>query len=224
MSCAHHADAILEHALGEPATAELQSHLPSCAECRAALERERQLLGTIDGALRGALVVSPSPALLPRVRERVAGQTGRRSAWGLRWLLPVAAGAAALAMSAWLLRPTPVPRARETARVEPRRESPAPLVRPTEAPPGPPAVAKPKKPKAPAAPRPATPAVLVPAAEEAALLRFVATVRAGRVDMAAIVREEAPPPPDLGIAPLAELPSLEVKPLTGESNPEGVIP
>jgi hypothetical protein len=223
MSCARHSDAILEHALGEPATLELQAHLGGCDGCRAALERERRLVGRIDGELREALEVSPGPALLPRVRERAASETERRPAWGMRWLIPVAAGAAALAMTAWLLRATPVPQAPQTVRVEPRRESPAPPVTLTEASPRARTVARAKPPKALAAVRPAAPEVLVPAAEEAALLRFVATIRAGRVDMTAIVREDAPPPPDLGIAPLTELPSLDVKPLTAESIPEGVI-
>jgi hypothetical protein len=69
--------------------------------------------------------------------------------------------------------------------------------------------------------RPAEPEVLVPPGQEAALLRFVATMRSGRVDAAALAQPDAA---ELAIAPLAELPALEVKPLAAEANPEGVIP
>jgi hypothetical protein len=214
MSCARFADAILEHALGEPAPAELQSHLRGCAACSAALERERQLAGRLDGELRAALDVAPSAALLPRVRARAAAHAERRSSPWLRWLLPVAAAAATLALVAWLRQPTTLPPGpAAAARVEPRRETPAPLA--------PVVVARTRSAKPSPAARPADPEVLVPPGQEAALLRFVATMRSGRVDAAALAQPDAA---ELAIAPLAELPALEVKPLAADANPEGVIP
>jgi hypothetical protein len=217
MSCARHADAILEHALGEPASLELQAHLRECETCRAALEHERQLVGSIDNELRATLDVAPSPEFLPRVRQAAASETETRSAPWLRWLLPVAA---MLAVVTWLRQPTPVPpQPAATLSVAPRREIPVPVPAATVTP-APPRTAAVRRP----APRLPQPEVLVPPGEEALLRRFVATLRAGRVDGTALVQPEAAPPPDLGIAPLAEAPSLELKPLTAESNPEGVIP
>ena len=217
MSCARHADAILEHALGEPASADLQAHLGACDACRAALEHERRLIGRIDGELRATLEVAPSPEFLPRVRQAAASETETRSAPWLRWLMPVAA---MLALVTWLRQPTPVPpQPAATLSTAPRRENPiaASGVAPTPAPPRTAAVRRP-------APQLPQPEVLVPPGEEALLRRFAATLRAGRVDGTALVQPDAAPPPDLGIAPLAEAPSLELKPLTAESNPEGVIP
>ena len=215
MSCARFADAIVDHVLGEPAPAELQSHLSGCEACRTALERERELAGRLDGELRQALDVAPSPALLPRGRARVAAEAERRATPWLRFLVPLAAAAATLALVAWLRQPVAPKHPATTARVEPRPAAPA-----TAPPPATVASAKP----APPPPRRREPEVLVPPGEEAALLRFVATLRGGEVDVAALVQPEAPPPAGLAIAPLADLPSLELKPLTAESNPEGVIP
>jgi hypothetical protein len=219
MSCERHADAILEHALGEPAPPELEAHLRSCAACREALQRERRLLGGIDGELRDAVSLVPSPAFLPRVRERVAREADART-WTWSRLVPAGAVAATLAIGAWLLQSSPKPPSSAVVRVEPRRETPAP---------SPAVVEVPRRSEASAVsmarksrPARSEPEVLVPPGEEAALLRFVATIRAGRVDATALVQEPAPPPPDLGIAPLAELPPLEVKPLTAETNSEGV--
>jgi len=218
MGCDVHADAILEHALGEPASAELQAHLRECDPCRAALEREQRLVGRIDGELRQAVAVVPSVEFLPRVRQRAASRTETQFAPWMRWLVPVAA---TLALVTWLRQPTAIPAAQPvaTSSVVPRPEIPVPV--PTApAKPAPPRMAAVRTP----APRRPQPEVLVPPGEEALLRRFVATLRSGRFDGSALVQPDAAPPPDLGIVPLAEMPSLDLKPLTAESNTEGVIP
>ena len=81
----------------------VESHLDACAECRAALEREKALHAALD-----AVEVRPSPALLDRCREdlsellryqqRAQAQPGWweqfASNWKIHWLRP--AGAMAL--------------------------------------------------------------------------------------------------------------------------------
>jgi hypothetical protein len=75
----------------------VESHLDGCAECRAALERQRVLHATLD-----AVAVSPSPALLAGSREdfsqALLNERGQQSWWsqfltGLQgnWLRPVGA-------------------------------------------------------------------------------------------------------------------------------------
>lgn len=58
----------------------VESHLDGCAECRAALDRQRALHETLDG-----LSVTPSPALLSRCREDLAQSLPheKRAAGGL---------------------------------------------------------------------------------------------------------------------------------------------
>src|SRR5262245_46683042 len=130
MSCERHSDALIEHALGAPAPSELQEHLRGCHECRSSLERERRLVAALDDELRAALDVTPSPNLLPRVRAAATEEAARRSTPWLRWLWPLAAAAATLALLAWLRQPVEPPQpAVTTARFEPARDtSPPPRV------------------------------------------------------------------------------------------------
>jgi hypothetical protein len=217
MGCNVHADAILEHALGEPASAELQAHLRECDPCRAALEREQQLVGRIDGELSEALAVTPSPALLPRVRQAVRTPTAQ-SAWSWPRLLPIAAGLAAVATLLVLRgRPEAVP-----------SEQPAtPAI----------AVARPPDPPSPslAVPtpvpgrvvRPATvrqkplqPEVLVPPGEAELVARYAAAVRAQRIEAPPAGVEDARSQ-ELVVPLLQQIVPLEVKSLA-DVNPEGV--
>ena len=64
----------------------VESHLDGCAECRAALQRQRTLHEALDG-----VAVTPSPALLSRCREDLTHLLEREkpasgwSAWRKHW-------------------------------------------------------------------------------------------------------------------------------------------
>jgi hypothetical protein len=66
----------------------VESHLDGCAECRAALERQRVLHDTLDG-----VAVNPSPALLSRCREDLTQLLGHEK--------PASGWAASLQPSWW---------------------------------------------------------------------------------------------------------------------------
>ena len=84
----------------------IESHLDGCAECRAALERQKALHDAVDAA-----AVTPSPALLSRCREDLAELLPREkpvpgwalwwnqmtSGWKIQFLRPVGA----MALLAW---------------------------------------------------------------------------------------------------------------------------
>jgi hypothetical protein len=60
----------------------IESHLDGCAECRAALERQKAVHDALDG-----VAVTPSPALLSRCREDLTQLLGqeRPDAWKPSW-------------------------------------------------------------------------------------------------------------------------------------------
>jgi hypothetical protein len=217
MSCARFDDQVLEHALGEPASTDLDAHLRGCPACRASLEREREFVGRIDTGLREALDVVPGPRLLPRVRQGVSASPAV-PAWSLRWM-PIAASLIALVATVLLLRgrpeavPPEQPVARATA-VAPRPDAPSPSVAVPAAVPVPvvrPATASQKRP---------LPEVLVPPGEAELLARYVAAVRARRIE-APPAGVEAARSQEVAIPQLLQLAPLEVTPLT-DVNPEGV--
>src|SRR5258706_15736768 len=88
----------------------VESHLDGCADCRAALERQRALHDALDG-----VAVSPSPALLSRWREdftqllghekRDAGKPSwwqqMTGAWNIQFLRPMTAMALLADGSFW---------------------------------------------------------------------------------------------------------------------------
>lgn len=225
MSCERYADALLEHALGEPAPLELESHLRCCAACRGALERERRLLGKIDGELRDAVSVSPSPELLPRVRARVADAAATGRPWRLFWLLPAAAGLVALVAAVSLRQPSGAQATQASSAAPPAAARVAEATRPVPEARG----SAGDLPAKPIVRRPRTqrtrtePEVLVPPGEEELVRRFVVALRARRPDETGIVAGETQPgSPALAIPLLEEIPPLEVKPLTASNDPEGV--
>ena len=81
---------------------------------------DRELLERIDQELREALRIAPSPEFLPRVRERIAGESDRPLLL-VRWLLLAGAASAALMFA---LRPPardvlPISRESGVARLTP---------------------------------------------------------------------------------------------------------
>jgi hypothetical protein len=86
---------------------------------------------SIDGALREALDVSPSPDFVARVRTRIANEPAPHSVWN-RWIvwMPVAvAAAAALALAAWLTKPAEIRHMPDTMAAAIVPPQPAPTVR-----------------------------------------------------------------------------------------------
>lgn len=186
-------------------------------------ERERDLLGRVDEELQQTLDVAPGPEFLPRVRERVANEASASRAWTQPWLIPVAAGLVAVIATMLLLRQpatTGSPAIQARSEASPAvAESPRPIPEARVSVPEPPTrplVRQPRPERAKTEPE-----VLVPPGEEELLRSFVAGIQTGRVDATALAAGEAKPP-DLAIAPLEEIPSLEVKPLTSGTNSEGV--
>ncbi|HKC10506.1 MAG TPA: hypothetical protein VKI41_00460, partial [Vicinamibacteria bacterium] len=109
MACERYQSDLREAALGEPLSAELESHLEACPSCRAELREEQALLRAIDQGLAAGLGIEPSAAFPARVRRAV--ENDRVGSW-----LPLAAGVAALAVGVGLLirgagndRPLPEP-------------------------------------------------------------------------------------------------------------------
>jgi hypothetical protein len=96
MSCESYKDALNSAAAGAPATSALRSHLIVCAECRAALAAEENLLAGIDAGLRFVANAPVPPSLIPSVRVRLQEPAPRP-----RWIVPSlfpAAAAVLLAM------------------------------------------------------------------------------------------------------------------------------
>src|SRR5258708_4015159 len=93
----------------------VESHLDGCADCRAALERQRALHDALDG-----VAVSPSPALLSRCREDLTQLLGHEKrdagkpswwqqmtgAWNIQFLRPMTA-MALLAVGFFAAKVTP---------------------------------------------------------------------------------------------------------------------
>jgi hypothetical protein len=80
MDCRRLEDELSDLALGESPTAEQRDHLVRCSACGARLEQRRQSVARVDDLLSEALRVEPSPALMARVRSRLAAPPMRRAA------------------------------------------------------------------------------------------------------------------------------------------------
>lgn len=176
-----------------------------------------------DALLRRTLAVEPSPAFLPRVRERVS-QEGRPSRWMTPWMLAGAVAATAVALAigiSWLPR-SPV--------VHPAPpQAPAPAVAASERPvPPPPTVprAVPARPRtSPARPvlvaheSPADPVVIVDQRQRAALTTLFQMLELGRVSgdsFAATV--------PVSLEPIAErVPAITVEPVLVSVMPTGGV-
>jgi putative zinc finger protein len=157
MDCKRLKDRLSDRALGgldRPGEGELRAHLEACPDCRAALERERRLVGAIDRGVRAHLAAEPSPELAARVRmrlaeERAGSAAGLLSAWSLvpRWWLDwglrpwiPATAAAVIALTAALVWLAHRPATRRAPAVASRTSSEAaqPQVEPVTPPVGPP--------------------------------------------------------------------------------------
>jgi hypothetical protein len=108
---------------------ELDSHLATCASCRAAVATERARLNRIDSELEESLAVRPSPAFLPAVRRRVAELSTKRQAPHRWWPAPVLATLAGVLVVGHLLRHTvPDPASPASDGARPAERPPAHVV------------------------------------------------------------------------------------------------
>jgi anti-sigma factor RsiW len=67
MACARWREELIDHALDQPASAELSAHLATCAGCAAALADWRARMDQLDAGLRTLVVREPSSNLRSRV-------------------------------------------------------------------------------------------------------------------------------------------------------------
>jgi hypothetical protein len=238
MDCQRYEAALREHALGEPLSPALETHLASCEACREKLAVGERLRGAIDTTLDRLRQVEPSPAFLARARTaaRDGSLASPRFGWlgGLGWSALPAAAVLALAVGVivtherWLSEPTrPMPPASPptTARAtppEPMTSVPRPQVVPRAVPPpdarGRAAASEARAPED-------RLAVLVPPGQEEAIVRLASLVATGvATPPASLVN---PPDPTQPLTPSVELslPPLAIEPLgSGAAENEGVMP
>lgn len=180
----------------------------------------------IDQEVHDALKVDPSPEFLARVRTRIAKEPAP-SSWRWSWTFAAAAAMAAAVVVAVVL---PRPQEVKPAVPQPRiAQGPAPVVSGTMA-------AAPTTSVKPATRRPgplgpgvsnafrvAVPKgralhpdaeILLDPAETRALRRFIAGVREGRVDLAAVQQSVTYEPMALGPVADIEIPPIIIDPLT----------
>lgn len=198
MSCRRHREAIRGAALGEPLPERTRAHIVACAGCRARLDRDRELLGRLEGELRAFSSGEASPELVARVRARLGSV--RPAAGATRWWLAAAAVAGLLAAAIALSgrtprdrRPATPPDAADLRPGEPEVVvTPSPDVRP-----------EPRSRSETATPRvsPSTPParriapeVLVPARDREALRRFAERRHLWRLGAEPVVVREAESP------------------------------
>jgi hypothetical protein len=90
---------------------ETAAHLAVCAGCQSALANERELIGSIDAALRTKVNLETPPSLLARVRQAASAERRPRKVVYVRALLwPVAVCVVALFVARLHIQgPAPVP-------------------------------------------------------------------------------------------------------------------
>lgn len=233
MDCERHEAALIDAAAGAPETPELQAHLRECAACRARLAEKRRGLLEIETRLAEALRIGPSLGFDARLRVHLSGEAARRprlAAW------PMVSAAAALVVVAlgWsvLDRGGRVDPAARRTDADARVAAPTPLEMPpvvrgaVRTAPGVPASSAGRRQRPAMEPKPPRlafrePEVLVPPGQEEAFARFVAALRARRVDprspLASRIPLESPlPDPDpVEIAP------VELRPVAEDGISEG---
>jgi hypothetical protein len=229
MSCEQYKTVMVEAAGVGRTDAVLQSHLDSCAPCRAVFSSEENLFSAIDAGVSRGVNHSPSAEFLARVRTAVelenSGGTLRPKYWFTLW--PVTATAIAVCVTSLVVghfRSRSVVQQPSAATVVVSRESVAPrLPQPAAEPATEPVITRNLSTRKSAvdheqqsdnAPEPAMPEVLVPSDERDALAYFVAGLPARR-EVAIALARPAPfqPPPDVGASGPLEIAKLEVKPL-----------
>jgi anti-sigma factor RsiW len=226
MPCERYRDALTEAAAGEPVAPALAAHLEGCAACRSELQALRRLMTAADDELSALATAEPSPALRARIRDAGAAP-GPAFRWGFAWTATAAAVLALAALGAWRALgspPSAVDSARTAVTAPSRPVAPATATLLSRSPlpergqpPTPAAVAdSPLSNTAGVArrggriERPSRkdePAVLVPAGELEAFLRFASHLQARTVSadslLVADLSDSLPEPRPLEIAPIS---------------------
>ena len=236
MACEGFEKSLIEEALASTDPA-LLAHLARCADCRAELAAQRELQERITAGIVAMVGDEPSPALLMRVRARIAEGTAPRFMSWMQWAAAGVAVAALAAFAMWFAgRHATGLQAPEVKSVQALKNSSSPAQKPAQA-------ASAQQPvqttangngaQAPArhashakrmehasvivkgtqpaiAVAAAAPRgeIIVPAGQREAVLRLVDALRTGRVDAASLLRTSQPN----DSAPLAIAP-IEVKPV-----------
>jgi hypothetical protein len=212
MSCERYEEELIDHALGQAASAALEAHLVACAGCRGRVEEERRLAGTIDGMLSAGLAIDVPATFARAVQARI--EANRWRGWRrVAWVSGGLAAAAALALAIGL-------RATQVRSVDPvaRASTAAPTARESISPSPMPTIVTPrvaearKRPRSLAPPR-SEPEILVPPEQQAAVERLLANLgHPASPAAAAIAIEVAVPfePLPLEVGTLDELRRLPV--------------
>jgi hypothetical protein len=87
--CQKWTDALIDHALGQPADAALEAHLAGCSACAAALRGWSERASQLDPAIRQLTAVEPGPYGPERILSLVALRPRRPFYARLAWALPL---------------------------------------------------------------------------------------------------------------------------------------
>ena len=87
--CQKWKDALIDHALGQPADAALEEHLAACPACAEVLRAWRERAAQMDPAIRQITTVEPGPYGPERILSRVALRPRRPLYGRLAWVLPL---------------------------------------------------------------------------------------------------------------------------------------
>jgi hypothetical protein len=225
MACERYQERLIEEAVapgGNPAVAQ---HLASCAACRAELANQQELQARISGGLSAMINMEPSPALMARIRMQIAAEPAPRR-FGWMWVPVGVATAAIVGFAVWFgarqfnqhvepgRGPAAVVKKNAPQEIAPQQSSqvaaavPAKLTRKTSS-------AASRKPAREVIPPPAIQtvstqeiavqhyAVVIPPGQREAVLKLVAALRSGRVDVAGLTKPVR----------AQEITPLEIKPL-----------
>ena len=88
IACREWKDALIDHALGQPADTALEAHLAACTACAAALRTWRERAAQLDPAVRQLTASEPGPYGPERILSHVA-LPRRRFVGRLAWALPL---------------------------------------------------------------------------------------------------------------------------------------
>jgi len=215
MPCERYRDALTDAAAGEPVTSALEAHLDGCAACRSELAALQRLIAAADDELSALATAEPSHALRARIRESVAESSPAAAfRWGFAW---TATAAAVLALAVFGVWREPVARGPVSPSVAVNAPPPAPALSPLAATSPAPlpsesnheaasgAARRDRRVERPS--RRGEPAVLVPAGELDAVLRFASHLQARTVLPDSLIVADLsgslPEPRPLEIAPIS---------------------
>jgi hypothetical protein len=119
MACEGFEKNLIEEALASTDPA-LLAHLAKCADCRAELAAQRELQERITAGIAAMVADEPSPALMMRVRARIAEESAPRFMNWIQWATAGVAVTALAAFAVWFAgrhaigQPTPESRSVQT--------------------------------------------------------------------------------------------------------------